>query len=121
MDLAIELENIGEREGCEVVQVYFRDVYASLVRPVKELKAFQRVTLRPKERAVVSFSIPVDMLNFTNAAYQRVVEAGEFEVFVGASSSDIKSKARIEVVGENRVLGRHWRMESIARIEPSPA
>ena len=112
VDLAIELENMGEREGCEVVQVYFRDVYASLVRPVKELKAFQRVTLRPKERAVVSFSIPVDMLNFTNAAYQRVVEAGEFEVFVGASSSDIKSKARIEVVGENRVLGRHWRMES---------
>ena len=59
VELAIELENTGEREGCEVVQVYFRDVYASLVRPVKELKAFQRVTLRPKERAIVSFSIPV--------------------------------------------------------------
>ena len=120
VDLAIELENIGEREGCEVVQVYFRDVDASLVRPVKELKAFQRVTLRPKERAVVSFSIPVDMLNFANAAYQRVVEAGEFEVFVGASSSDIKSKARIEVVGENRVLGRHWRMESQANLKLLP-
>jgi len=121
VELAIDLENTGEREGCEVVQVYFRDVFASLVRPVKELKAFQRVTLRPKERAVVSFSIPVDMLNFTNIAYQRVVEAGEFELFVGASSSDIKSKGRIEVVGENRVLGCHWRMESIARIEPLPA
>jgi beta-xylosidase len=120
VELAIELENSGEREGCEVVQVYFRDVYASLVRPVKELKAFKRVTLRPKERAVVSFSIPVDMLNFTNAAYQRVVEAGEFEVMVGASSSNIRSKGRIEVVGENRVLDRYWRMESQANVELLP-
>ena len=64
--LSLKLENSGEREGCEVVQVYVRDVYASLVRPVKELKAFKRVTLRPKQRAVVSFAIPVDMLNFTN-------------------------------------------------------
>ena len=106
VEFEIGLQNTGEREGCEVVQVYFRDVYASLVRPVKELKAFQRVTLQPKQRAVVSFSIPVDMLNFTNAAYQRVVEAGEFEILVGASSSDIKSKGRIEVIGANRVLGR---------------
>ena len=121
VELAIEVENTGEREGCEVVQVYFRDVYASLVRPVKELKAFQRVTLRPKERATVSFSIPVDMLNFTNTAYQRVVEAGEFEVFVGASSNDVRAKGRIEVVGENRVLGRHWRMESVAKIKPQSA
>ena len=60
------------------------------------------------------------MLNFTNAAAQRVVEAGEFEIMVGASSSDIKSKGRIEVVGENRLLGRHWRMESTASIEALP-
>jgi beta-xylosidase len=117
VELAIDLENTGEREGCEVVQVYFRDVYASLVRPVKELKAFQRVSLRPKERAVVSFSIPVDMLNFTNAAYRRVVEAGEFEVMVGASSSHIKSKGKIELLGEDRVLERNWRMESSAKVE----
>ena len=117
VELSINLENIGEREGCEVVQVYVRDVFASLVRPVKELKAFQRVTLRPGQRAVISFSIPVDMLNFTNADNQRIVEAGEFEVMVGASSSDIKSKGRIEVVGEDRVLGRNWRMESAANVE----
>jgi hypothetical protein len=57
------------------------------------------------------------MLNFTGTAYQRVVEAGEFEIFVGASSSDIRSKGRIEVVGGNRVLDRHWRMESIASVK----
>ena len=120
VELAIDLENAGDREGCEVVQVYVRDVYASLVRPVKELKAFTRVNLQPKQRAVVSFSIPVDMLNFTDTVYQRVVEAGEFEILVGASSSDIRSKGRIEVIGENRVLGRKWRMESQENVELLP-
>ena len=115
--LSLNLENSGEHEGCEVVQVYVRDVYASLVRPVKELKAFKRVTLQPKQRALVSFAIPVDMLNFTNKDNQRMVEAGEFEIMVGTSSSDIRLKGRVDVVGENRVLDRHWRMESQANVE----
>jgi beta-glucosidase-like glycosyl hydrolase len=115
--LSLDLKNSGEREGCEVVQVYVRDVYASLVRPVKELKAFQRVTLQPKQRAIVAFAIPVDMLNFTNRDNQRIVEAGEFEVMIGASSNDIKLKGRIEVVGKNRVLDKVWRMESQANVE----
>jgi hypothetical protein len=114
--LSLALENTGEREGCEVVQVYVRDINASLVRPVKELKAFKRVSLQPRQRAEVSFAIPVDMLNFTNRDNQRMVEAGEFEIMVGASSSDIKLKGRVEVVGENRVLDRDWRMESQANV-----
>jgi beta-xylosidase len=115
--LSFNLENAGEREGCEVVQVYVRDVYASLVRPVKELKAFQRVTLRPKQSALVSFAIPVDMLNFTNGNNQRMVEAGEFELMVGASSNDIRLKGSVEVVGKNRVLDKFWRMESQMKME----
>ena len=115
--LSLKLENSGEREGCEIVQVYVRDVYASLVRPVKELKAFKRVTLQPKQKAVVSFAIPVDMLNCTDRKNQRIVEAGEFEIMVGASSSDIKLKGSIEVLGTNRVLDKIWRMESEANLE----
>ncbi len=115
--LSLILENRGEREGCEVIQVYVRDVYASLVRPVKELKAFSRVTLQPKQSALVSFAIPVDMLNFTNLDNRRMVEPGEFEIMVGASSNDIKLKCRIEVVGQNRVLDQVWRMESQAHVE----
>ncbi|MGB7840045.1 MAG: glycoside hydrolase family 3 N-terminal domain-containing protein [Terrimicrobiaceae bacterium] len=121
ISLSLKLENSGASEGCEVVQVYVRDVLASLVRPVKELKAFKRVTLRPKEKAVVSFSIPVDMLNFTNRDNQRMVEAGEFEIMVGASSSDIKLKGRFEVVGKDRILDGDWRMESLASLELLPA
>jgi hypothetical protein len=117
ISLSLDLENSGEREGCEVVQVYVRDVYASLVRPVKELKAFQRVTLQSKQKATVAFDLPVDMLNFTNRDNQRVVEAGEFEMMIGASSNDIKLKGRIEVVGEDRVLAKDWRMESQANVK----
>ena len=115
--LSLILENRGECEGSEVIQVYVRDVYASLVRPVKELKAFKRLTLQSKQRALVSFSIPVDMLNFTNSDNQRIVEAGAFEIMVGASSNDIKLKCKVEVVGQNRVLDRFWRMESRADVE----
>jgi beta-glucosidase-like glycosyl hydrolase len=115
--LSFKLENTGEREGCETVQVYVHDLYASLVRPLKELKAFKRVTLKPGQKAIVSFAIPVDMLNFTNKDNQRMVEAGEFEIMVGASSGDIKLKGKVEVVGENRVLDRRWRMESQAYAE----
>jgi beta-glucosidase len=118
--LSLKLENSGEREGCEIVQVYVRDVYASLVRPVKELKAFKRVTLQPKQKAVVSFAIPVDMLNFTDEKNQRIVEAGEFEIMVGASSNDIKLQGSIEVLGTNRVLDRVWRMESEANLDFQP-
>jgi Fibronectin type III-like domain len=84
---------------------------------VKELKAFKRVTLQPKQKAEVSFEIPVDMLNFTNTENRRMVEAGEFEIMVGASSSDIRLTGRVEVVGEDRVLEGNWRMESLASVE----
>jgi beta-glucosidase-like glycosyl hydrolase len=115
--LSLTLENSGEREGCEVAQVYVRDLCASQVRPVKELKAFKRVMLQPKQKVMVRFTIPVDMLNFTNRDNRRMVEAGEFEIMVGASSSDIKLRGKVEVVGENRLLDRHWRMESQAQVE----
>jgi hypothetical protein len=65
------------------------------------------------------WAIPVDMLNFTNMDNQRIVEAGEFEIMVGTCSSDIKLKGRVEVIGENRVLGQVWQMESRAHVELS--
>jgi len=95
-----------------VVQIYVRDVYASLVRSVKELKAFERVTLQPKQRAVVSFTIPVDMLNFTNGITEGWSRLANLRLWLGASSGDIRLRGRIEVDGENRVLDGHWRMES---------
>lgn len=108
----ITVTNTGRREGSEVVQVYIRDRVASQVRPVQELKAFQRVHLAAGQSAELTFTIPTDMLNFTQRSGQRVVEPGEFDIRIGASSGDIRSQGMVEVTGEVRELEKKWRMES---------
>lgn len=113
----VSITNSGSRAGSEVVQLYVRDRLASLVRPVQELKAFQRVTLQPGERATLTFTLPTDMLNFTDAQGRRVVEPGEFELQVGASSADIRSRATVRVTGGLNVLPSAWRMVSHCEVE----
>lgn len=108
----ITVSNSGDKDGSEVVQVYVRDRVASQVRPVQELKAFQRVHLRAGESAELTFTLPTDMLNFTQRNGQRVVEPGEFDIRVGASSGDIRSQGVVEITGEARALEKMWRMES---------
>ena len=84
------VRNTGSRAGVAVPQLYVRDLLASVVRPVKELKAFGRVELRAGESARVTFAVPTDMLCFTGMEGRRIVEPGEFELQVGASSADIR-------------------------------
>jgi len=110
--LSFTLNNAGERTGTEIPQLYIRDCLASLVRPVKELRAFGRVTLRPGQTTEITFRVPVDMLNFTGPSNQRTIEPGVFELQVGASSADIRLRTEITVTGQTRLLGRDWRMES---------
>ncbi|SFT60860.1 beta-glucosidase [Kosakonia arachidis] len=122
--LQLRVTNVGERRGSDVVQIYVRDKVASMVRPVQELKAFQRVDLSPGETATLTFTLPVDMLNFTRRDGKRIVEPGEFELRAGASSGDIRSTATVNVTGETRVLPVAWRMMSrceISRQENSPS
>ncbi len=95
-----------------VPQLYVRDVLASMVRPVRELKAFGRVALAAGQSARVEMAVPVDMLSFTGRDGARWVEPGEFEVQVGASSADLPLRARVRVAGPARRLGRAWRMMS---------
>jgi len=110
--LSIDVKNSGERSGSEVVQVYVRDKVASQVRPLQELKAFQRVTLSPGESATLTFTLPVDLFNFTRRDGKRVVEPGKFELQVGASSADIREVVTVNVTGEPRVLKGEWKMLS---------
>lgn len=110
--LSVDITNTGERSGSEVVQVYVRDKVATQVRPLQELKAFQRVTLSPGETATLSFTLPVEMFNFTRRDGKRIVEPGEFELQVGASSADIRQVVTVNVTGETRVLPAEWRMLS---------
>jgi beta-glucosidase len=86
LTVSVEVENTGKRAGDEVVQLYIRDVAASLTRPVKELKGFERITLRPGERRRVSFTLAPEQLGFYNREMRFVVEPGEFKIMVGTNS-----------------------------------
>lgn len=113
VELSFALENIGAREGCEIVQVYVRDRLASSSRPVRELKAFARVPLAAGASTRVRVRLPVDMLNFTDGRGERIVEAGDFDLMVASSSRDIQLSDTVTVTGEPvRTLPRDWRMTS---------
>ncbi|MDQ1558555.1 MAG: beta-glucosidase [Pyrinomonadaceae bacterium] len=96
---SVEVENTGARAGDEVVQLYVRDVAASVTRPVKELKGFERVTLAPGERRRVEFRLTPAHLGFYNRALRFTVEPGDFKVFAGTSSAD-GLEASFKVVGQ---------------------
>ena len=83
-----DVTNTGTREGTEVVQVYIRDVVSSVTRPIKELKGFQKITLRPGEKKTIRFDITPDRLAFYDVNMKYVVEPGEFFIMVGNSSRD---------------------------------
>jgi beta-glucosidase-like glycosyl hydrolase len=115
--LRFTVRNTGPRAGVAVPQLYVRDRLASMVRPVKELKAFGRVPLGAGESARMAFRVPTDMLCFTGQDGRRVVEPGEFELQVGASSADIRLRATVRLTGSVHTLGREWRMESRCEVE----
>lgn len=80
------IENTGKYEGTEIAQLYVQDKVASVTRPVKELKRFTRVTLKPGEKKTVSFELPVSELAFWNIDMKKTVEAGDFALWVAPDS-----------------------------------
>lgn len=84
----IDVSNTGKREGQEVVQLYIRDLVSSVTRPVKELKGFTKISLRPRETKTVTLEITPDSLAFYDIDMRFTVEPGEFEIMVGVSSRD---------------------------------
>ncbi len=88
--VTIPVTNTGNRDGIEVVQLYIRDVAGSIARPVKELKGFQRLSLKAGETAAATFTIDASKLKFYNYDLKEVVEPGEFDVMVGPNSRDLK-------------------------------
>jgi beta-glucosidase len=85
--VAVDVENIGKRAGDEVVQLYIRQVAASVTRPVRELKGFQRIELKPGEKRQLDFTLTSEQLGFFNSDMHFVVEPGAFKVFAGTSST----------------------------------
>jgi beta-glucosidase len=91
--VTVDIDNTGKRAGEEVVQLYIRDVVASMTRPVKELKGFQRVNLAPGQRTQVRFQLGARELGFHNRQMKFVVEPGEFKVMVGSNSEEVIEKS----------------------------
>jgi beta-glucosidase len=96
--IVVDVENTGNRAGEEVVQLYINDVVASISRPVKELKGFKRVALKPAETKTVAFELMSEALGFYGKDIKFTIEPGVFKIMVGRSSKDIVLEGELEVI-----------------------
>lgn len=95
-EISVTVRNTGMRHGQEVVQIYVRDEIASRTRPVKQLKAFSKVALKPGEARVLDFALPAEDLGFRDANGNLVLESGYFTIMVGPDSEQLKT-AQLQV------------------------
>jgi len=91
VQVSVDVTNTGSRKGAEVVQLYIRDDYASVPRPVKELKGFQKIWLEPGQQQTVTFTITPEMLSFYDGNMKWGVEPGSFTLMVGTASDNTQS------------------------------
>ncbi|MEP6684557.1 MAG: glycoside hydrolase family 3 C-terminal domain-containing protein [Parafilimonas sp.] len=95
--VSFNIKNTGNKDGDEVVQLYIHDLYASVARPLMELKGFQRIHLNAGESKAVSFTITPVMLSMLDKDLKTVIEPGEFRIMIGASSRDLRLKETLKV------------------------
>ena len=98
IEVAVTITNTGKYDGEEIVQLYLRDKVGSIVRPMKELKDFQKINLKAGETRTIKFIINKEKLSFFNQQLQWVAEPGDFELMIGASSKDIRLKDNFELI-----------------------
>ncbi len=103
IDISLKVANTGEIAGDEVVQLYTCDEYASIPRPVKELKGFSRLSLNPGESCVLTFHLPIDLLAFYDENLALVVEPGTIKIMLGSSSEDIRLQGSFEIPGTDKM------------------
>ena len=116
--VTLDVKNSGKVAGEEIVQLYLRDKVASVVRPVLELKDFQKVRIEPGQTRTLRFVIDREKLSFYNAQLQWGAEAGEFELMIGASAADIRLRTNFELASTRpsapathsmlHTQGTHW-------------
>lgn len=99
LEVSLDITNTGKREGSEIVQIYVRDEKSSVLRPVKELKGFEKILLAPGETKTVTVNLPFRAFQFWHPdKKQWVAEAGLFEILAAASATDIRLQQKIELV-----------------------
>lgn len=97
--VSVRIRNTGERAGTDLVQLYARDIHASVTRPVAQLLGYHRVTLEPGQEAVVGFQVPTARLAFTGLHHERIVEPGRVELWVGPSCAAKEAATEITLTG----------------------
>ena len=97
LNISLDVTNTGVVGGEEVVQLYISDIVSSVTRPVKQLKGFERIFIKPGETRTFNFKLPIEELALYNIDMQRIVEPGIFKVMIGRSSSNIQLEDQFEV------------------------
>ncbi|MFD1659556.1 glycoside hydrolase family 3 N-terminal domain-containing protein [Streptomyces caeni] len=119
--LAFTVRNTGKRHGTEVVQLYLHDPVASVVQPVQRLIGYTRVPLAPGEARRVRVTVPADLASFTGRDGRRVVEPGELELRLAASSTDPRLTATVTLTGPERYVDHTRRLHAAFGQEPAQA
>jgi len=100
LEISFSIKNTGKIAGSEVIQLYIKDVVASIAPPVKKLVGFKRIYLEDREQVKVNMKMPVNLLGFYNKKMKKVVEPGEFELMIGSSSEDVRLNSSFTVEGK---------------------
>ncbi|WP_023591039.1 beta-xylosidase/alpha-l-arabinosidase [Streptomyces thermolilacinus] len=116
--LALTVANTGDRSGTEVVQLYLHDPVASVVQPAQRLIGYVRLDLAPGERKRVHVEVPADLASFTGRTGRRVVEPGELELRLSASSTEPRLTARLTLTGPVRRVDHHRRLHARFTVRP---
>jgi beta-glucosidase len=103
VDISLTVKNVGKVTGEEIVQLYVHDEIASIPRPFKELKGYQRIKLEPGEFKKIVFHLPVNQLAFYDLDLNLSIEAGKIKVLVGSSSGDIRLRGEFVVLDNKRL------------------
>lgn len=114
--IELNLQNVGKLKGDEVVQLYIRDIKASMSRPVKELAGFKRVTLEAGEMKHITFRVAADQLAFLDEDMRWKVEKGAIEVEVGSSSQDIRLTGSFKIKNDTWIEGKDRRFYAAVEV-----
>lgn len=114
--ISVQVENTGDCKGDEVVQLYIKDIYASMTRPVKELAGFKRITLEPGEKKLVCFHLQLSQTAFLDRSMEWKVEKGEIQIQIGSSSEDIRQTGCIYITENGTVDGKTREMYAEAEV-----
>lgn len=117
VSISCQVENTGDIRGDEVIQLYLKDIYASMVRPVKELAGFRRITLEPGEKKQIIFTVKASQMAFLDEDMQWKIEKGLIGVEIGSSSEDIRLEDSFRITEDGWVSGRERGFYADVRVE----